>query len=284
MHRIRRAITLLKTSWAVLRIERHLALLPVISAITSLVVLGVLAAAAWATLGEETGIDGTTNPTANIATLVIGVVGYLLLAFVTVYFTAALVSGANTRLQGGDSTLGECFAAANARLTRILEWSAVVATVSIIIDATEERFGFVGDLVAGLVSAAWSVVTFLAIPIIVLEDLGPLRALKRSGVLLKQTWGENIAGNAGFGLLGLLAVFLPAALLVALGAASGTAIVAVPLIAVAVVYALLGATVMSALSGIFRTALYRYAVDGRVPEAFAGAGIEESFVPKPARR
>ncbi|MFM8972224.1 MAG: DUF6159 family protein, partial [Actinomycetota bacterium] len=157
MHRIRRAITLLRTSWAVLRVERHLALLPVLSALTSLVVVGVLGLAAWVTLGEETGIDGTTSPTANLATFVIGIIGYLLLAFVTVYFTAALVSGANTRLQGGDSTLGECFTSANARLGRILEWSAVVATVSIIIDATEERFGFVGDLVAGLVSAAWSV-------------------------------------------------------------------------------------------------------------------------------
>ena len=284
MTRIRRAITLLKTSWGVLRMERHLALLPVFSAITSLVVLGILAAAAWATLGQETGVDGTTTQTANVGTLIIGIVGYLALSFVTIYFTAALVSGADTRLRGGDSTLGTCFAAANARLVRILEWSAVVATVSIIINATEERFGFIGDLVASLVNAAWSVVTFLAIPIIVLEDLGPLAALKRSGSLLKQTWGENIMGNAGFGLLGLVVVFIPAALVVALGIAAHNAIVGVPLFAIAAIYALLGATVLSALSGIFRTALYRYAVDGTVPAAFAGAGVEESFVPKPARR
>jgi glycosyltransferase involved in cell wall biosynthesis len=89
---------------------------------------------------------------------------------------------------------------------------------------------------------------------------------------------------AGFGLLGLVAVFIPAAALVALGIASHNAIVGVPLFAIAAIYALLGATVLSALSGIFRTALYRYAVDGTVPAAFAGAGVEESFVPKPARR
>jgi hypothetical protein len=282
MNRIRRAITLLKTSWGVLRIERHLALLPVLSAITSLLVFGILAVAAWATLGQETGVDGTTNPTANLATIIIGIVGYLALSFVTVYFTAALVSGADTRLRGGDSDLGSCLATANARLVRILEWSAVVATVSLIINATEERFGFVGDLVAGLVSAAWNVVTFLAIPIIVLEDLAPLAALKRSGTLLKATWGENIAGNAGFGLLGFFAVFLPAGLLVGLGIAANNPYVGVPLFTIAGIYAVIGATVLSALSGIFRTALYRYAVDGQVPEAFAGAGVEDAFIPKRA--
>ena len=51
--------------------------------------------------------------------------------------------------------------------------------------------------------------TFLTVPIIVFEDVGPINALKRSGHLLKQTWGENLMAQIGLGLIGLLA-FLPA--------------------------------------------------------------------------
>lgn len=284
MNRFRRSLALLKTSWSVLRAERQLLLMPVCSAGASIVALGLLAVAAYATLGEETGVDGASQATANIGTVAIAIVGYLLIAFITVYFSAALVAGANARLTGGDPTFGSSIAEANRRLSRILGWSVVVATVSIVIDAIESRSDALGTIMASIFSAAWSVVTYLAIPIIVLEDLGPIAALKRSGALLKQTWGENIITNGGIGLIGIIVVFLPTLALVVLGIASGTPFVAVPLIAIAVVWCLVGATVLAALSGIARTALYRYAVDGTVPTAFVGAGLEQAFATKPARR
>ena len=50
-----------------------------------------------------------------------------------------------------------------------------------------------------------------------------------------------------------------------------------PLIAVGAVYLAVAASVVSALSGIYRTALYRYAVDGQVPPAFASTDMEHAF-------
>jgi len=41
--------------------------------------------------------------------------------------------------------------------------------------------------------------------------------------------------------------------------------------------------VVSALSGIYRTALYRYAVDGRAPTAFAGTDFASAFTTKRGR-
>ena len=63
------------------------------------------------------------------------VVGYIVLAFVTTYFTAALVAGANNVLSGQPTSLGTAFAAANAKLHRLLPWALVQATVSMIIQA-----------------------------------------------------------------------------------------------------------------------------------------------------
>ena len=273
---MQRSWALAKSSWSVLSSERQLAWLPVLSFLASLAVLGVFAGLVWATLGKETGLDGHESYTANVATYLLGACAYVGAAFVQTYFLAALCAGANDRLQGNDTTLGRAFAVASSRLHRILPWAFVAATVSVVIQAIEERFGILGRLIAGLLGAAWNVLTFLTVPVIVFEDAGPVDALKRSGTLLKQTWGENVIAQVGLSLIGFIAM-LPAIAVFVLGAASGVGAVAVVAIAVAVVWVVVVSVVMAALSGIYRTALYRYAVDGRVPAAFASVDLEHAF-------
>jgi hypothetical protein len=55
-------------------------------------------------------------------------------------------------------------------------------------------------------------------PVLVMESIGPIAALRRSGSILRAKWGESAAGEARFGLLGIL-FYLQAAGLVALGMA-----------------------------------------------------------------
>jgi hypothetical protein len=276
MTRFQRSWTLAKASWAVLKSERQLAWLPVFSFIASLVVAGIFAVLVWATLGKETGLDGQETTTANVATYLLAACAYLGTAFVQTYFLAALCVGANERLRGFDTTLGRSFAVANTRLHRILSWAFVSATVSVIIRAIEERFGIVGRLIGGLLGAGWNVLTFLTVPIIVFEDAGPVTALKRSGTLLKETWGENVIAQLGFGVISLVAM-LPAIVLAVACIATGVSAVIVVGIAVAVAWVLVVATIMAALGGIYRTALYRYAADGTPPAAFAGFDLEHAF-------
>ena len=54
----------------------------------------------------------------------------------------------------------------------LLPWAIVSATVSLVLRAIEERAGIVGRIVVGLVGLAWSLVTFLVLPILVVERLG----------------------------------------------------------------------------------------------------------------
>jgi hypothetical protein len=283
MSRFQRSLALGRASWAVLKSDRSLGLYPVLSGLVSIGILAVLGLIGWVTKGSEVDAAGHTQYTASVATFVIIVVGYVVLAFVQTYFLAGLVASSDQVLHGRPTSVKEGLAVASSRAGRILPWAIVQATVSTIIQAIEERFGFVGTLIGSLIGAAWSVVTFLTVPIIVFEDVGPVNALKRSGKLLKQTWGENIIGQGGLGLLMLLPM-LVAVGIGALGVASGTAVVAIPLIAVAVVMLLVATVVVNALSGIYRTALYRYAVDGQVPTAFAGADLEHSFGPRKRNR
>ncbi|MGZ4690101.1 MAG: DUF6159 family protein [Acidimicrobiia bacterium] len=276
MTRMQRSWALAKSSWAVLKSEKGLLWLPVLSFVFSAIVVGVFALAVWATLGKETGINGNEEYSANVLTYLLGFCTYIGVAFVQTFFLAALCAGANERLQGRDTTLGMALGVAETRLHRILPWAVLSATVSVIIQAIEERFGVLGRVIGSLFGAAWNVVTFLSVPIIVFEDLGPIDALKRSGHLLKQTWGENLMAQIGLGLIGLIA-FVPGALVIALGIMAGDVLVTVPLVAVGAVLLAVAISVVAALSGIYRTALYRYAVDGQVPEAFASTDMEHAF-------
>lgn len=279
MTRLRNSWTLAKVSWGVLRSDKTLAAFPLISSIVTLLVV-----AAFGGLIAGLGVDHDHGQEGLKAIgYVLIVVGYIVLAFVTTYFTGALVAGANDALQGRPTTLGESFAAANAKLHRLLPWAIVQGTVSAIIAAIEERFGTLGEIVGRLLGAAWAVVTFLTIPIIMLEDLGPWNALKRSGTLLRQTWGENIVAQVGFSVIAMLAS-LPGVAIIAIGIATGSLAVAIVLGIIGAIWLAIVSVVIAAMSGIYRTALYRFAVDGRTPDAFAGVDMSHAFGPRGERR
>jgi Family of unknown function (DUF6159) len=143
----------------------------------------------------------------------------------------------------------------------------------------ERRAGFVGQIISSLFGAAWAVVTFLVVPVMVVEGEGPFAAIKRSAVLLKQTWGEQLGGQFGMsGVFFLLA--LPGALPLALGFAAGVGPVVVAGVAVAVIYWVVLAVVASALSQIFRAAVYLYAASGTVPAQFEPWMVQNAFAPR----
>jgi uncharacterized membrane protein YgcG len=100
-----------------------------------------------------------------------------------------------------------------------------------------------------------------------LEDLGPIQALKRSGHLFKQTWGENVAAQFGFGFFGMIAA-IPAIIVVAAVASANILPLTIAVGAVGVAWLAVVSIVISAMTGIYKVALYRYAVDGKAPAAF----------------
>jgi len=271
MGRFQMSWEIAKRSWAVLRADKTLAWFPVLSALGSLIVIAALGG-----LFLVAGIDDTSTGTSlQPIGYVLIVVAYLALAMVQTYFLAGLVAGADQRLRGQDSSLRGALEIANSRLHRLLPWAVVTATVTMVLQAIEERFGIIGTIVARLVGLAWQLVTFLVVPILVLEDLGVGDALKRSKDLFKKTWGENVIGQFGLGMVGFL-LALPGLLLIGIGVAIGTAGLVV-LGAIGVIWLLASAVVVSALSGIYRTALYHYAANGQVPGEFSGIDFGAAF-------
>jgi hypothetical protein len=153
----------------------------------------------------------------------------------------------------------------------------VLATVvSIVLDQIEQRLGLLGRVVSWLGSIAFSVMSFLALPVIVFEDVGAIEGFKRSSRMLKHTWGEQVVFNFGIGIVGFLAA-LPAVAVAGALIATGLLPVQVVAVAVAVAWIALVLAVTSALSATFKTALYRWAKGQPVDPAFTEADLSRAF-------
>ena len=270
----------MKQSWAVLKQDRELIWLPVISA----VVAGIVAAAVlipialtqdWDALAEST--DSAAEQLSGGAIAALAALT-LALAVISIFFRAALISGAHERMSGGDPTVRSAIAGAVERFPKLFGWAVITTIVGSILRAIEQRAGVLGRFVVNLVGMAWSVTTFLVIPVIIVENQGPIDSTKRSVALFRRTWGENLTGQVGFGLLGFLA-FIPIILVAVIGGAIGS-VLGFALIALAIVGGIALITVLSALGGVFQTALYHYAVGTEVSAELNTSLLRESFVQK----
>jgi hypothetical protein len=202
---------------------------------------------------------------------------------VIIFFNCALVGAAMIRLDGGDPTLRDGFAAAKSRLPAIFGYAAISATVGVLLQALKNRDNnFIVRLLGSGLGAVWTLATFLVVPVLVSRDIGPIDALKQSVGLLKRTWGENAIGNIGIGAaFGLItfAVVLAGVGLTVLAAQASIALA----IAVGVVFAigvLLLGIYQAALSGIYSAVLYRYAMSHETPPAFQGVALSQAFAKK----
>jgi hypothetical protein len=255
--RLQNSIDLAKASWGVLRDDRKLTVLPLLSGLAMLVVALVFFGPV--ALIARNGSGDSSKP----AVWILGAVGYLVITYVVVFFNAALVYAADKRLRGEPVTIGEAIHEAGSRAHVLLPWAVLSATVSVALRALEERAGIVGRIVGSLIGLAWSLVTFLVLPVLVIEQLGPIEAVKRSTELFKRTWGENMIASAGIGIVALVATLvgaIPCVLLIAIGGP-----IAVLGIIALVTWVIGVQIVAAALTGILQMALYRFAVDGTVP-------------------
>lgn len=257
---ISRSWALAKASANVLALDKELMVFPLLSGVATILVTATFIAPFAVTGGWHVfAQDG-----ASYLGYVVAFLFYLVQYGVIFFFNSALVGAALIRLAGGDPTVSDGLAIAAKRVPTILGYAALAATVGMVLRFISERVGIVGRLVVGLVGLGWNLATFLAVPVLVTEDLGPIDAVKESAALLKRTWGEQVVGNFGLGwafLLMGLSWTLVSVGLIALASQLSSAVV-VGAVGVAVCGYLLLALLSSALKGVYTAALYRYASTG----------------------
>ncbi|MFT6319877.1 MAG: hypothetical protein ACJAT4_000796 [Granulosicoccus sp.] len=209
-----------KISLLTIRENPSLIVFPFISGISLILVTLSFFGSGYLAFGEEILAIADDEIAANSLDAILYVMVflfYILNYFIIVFFNVGLVHCARRILEGHETTVREGINYATTRVGSILSWAILAATVGMILKAIQENSGTFGQIISGIIGMVWGIATFFVVPIIAYEDVNPIEAVKRSGQIMKDKWGESIGANFSFGLfsfLGTILVALPAGFLI----------------------------------------------------------------------
>jgi len=280
MGKIERSWGMIKASWAVLRQDKELMLFSLLS----LVCCGLLCLGFFRAMLPALRAGGAPEAAPGLSDMeprsyFILFFFYLVLYLVGTYFSTAVAGCAVIRLRGGNPTVADGLRIASSRLPVIMGWALFAATVGILLRMLEDKSKWLGKLVAGLFGMAFSIASFLVVPILAVEGVGPIEAFRRSAGMLKKTWGEQLSGNIGLGLISFLAC-LPALLFLAPGLMSESRAGLLTGVLFTGLYLLAVMLVTQTLQTVFQAAVYMYARDGQIPEGFSRELMQNALVSK----
>jgi uncharacterized protein DUF6159 len=275
MQRIKRGWGLTKKSWTLLNGHRELIRFPLYGAFAT-VPLAILFLGPGLYLLDKDSLAGAI-PLLVIGVYVLSVVGF--------YFSVGLAAAANMLFNGQPATVADGLAVARANFSQICGWAALSTAISVLMGVLENQGGIAGNIAARLVGMAWSLVTFLAVPVIAIEGTGPVETLKRSASIFRQRWGQQITGNIAIGAAVFLLGVLPAAILIVAGVVlwSSASFLGAVLVVIGALILAIAMLISRALSGVFGVALYRYALDGKAVGGFTQDELESAVKVKKGR-
>ncbi len=274
MSRIKRGWALTKKSWGLLRDNPALLRFPLYGGAATIVCALVVVGPGIYLIEDDQAVFGGA----------MAVIGFYMLAVIGTYFSVGLAAAADMIFRGQQASVGDGLEVARSRLPQIAGWAAVSATIGLALSALENQ-GAVGQILGRVLAIGWSLITFLAVPVIALEGSGPFATLKRSAGLFKSRWGAQVTGNIAIGGAVFLVGVLPSALLIFAGFLiwASTSFVGALLLVLGVIGLAISMLVSSALSNIFGVALYRYALDGEALGGFTALELESAVKPRSGR-
>jgi len=272
MNRFSATWSLMKSSLTILLEDKRMLLFPVFSGVCTLLVGFTFILPLLFTGGiSSIGIFESLSDTMMFFTLFMF---YYLNYFIIIFFNSSAILYAIKHIRGEEPTFAGVFNELRNRLAHLLGWTAIAATVGIIINTIENQSDFIGKLIAGLIGLSWTVTSFLVLPVLVIERKGPIESLKESAGMLKKSWGEQLIGHFSFGLI--FAILL-----------IGAAAITIPLFLLGEIFIFIGFAVLILfglilgvfqwiLQSIFMATLYLYVREDRLPGSFSKTQIDQA--------
>ncbi len=270
--RFRASYLLTTESFELLRKDKEVMLFPLLSALFCSVlciamIVGLIVSGNVEALAAEEPVQS------DAAAYAWGFGVYLVIFFIATYFQAGLTAVVHTRILGGNASFSDGIRAANSILGKIIVWSLVASTVGLILQIIFDRSKLLGKIVIWLLGAAWGVLTFFMVPVLLIDKASVGASLKKSAFIFKQTWGETLIMNFSMGLYFFFVHLFLIVLYVSALAGLNTMelLTAGPTIALTAIFVfafLFTVLLQNALNAIFKVVLFEYASTGRVPEGF----------------
>lgn len=266
---------------------KKLIIFPLLSTIAAAAVIASFVAPLWLSGTLESWLGSidpeSTTPASTgdqVAMYVTLFLFYFCNYFVIVFFNAGLTACAMKVVNGEAPTIGYGLRMAGTRLPQILGWAFVSALVGVLLKVIENANEKAGQFVAAILGSAWTALTFFVVPVVVMDGVGPVTAIKRSIGTLKSTWGEALVGNFSMGILAfvvMLPVILGFGVLVVLVMPAVGVVGGVIAAATAVFLIMIGVAAISTADIVFKVLLYNYATGRSVPANVDQSLFQDAF-------
>lgn len=271
--------SLIKSSAKILEADRELIIFPIISGLAVLLLTAVF----FVPMLLVGYFGRMANQGLQVVDYLILFLFYLIQYLLIFFCNTALVGAAMIRIRGGDPTVRDGLKIASDRFTSIFFYALIASTVGMLLSLIKERGNTLSKLVVSLVGFVWNVATFLVVPILAVEDVGPIEAIKRSVGYLKKTWGEQLVGSFSIGLifnLIILIVILGAAGVIFMLISAGAQVWAIAAAVIVAIIFILGISLVNTtLTGIYTAAVYQFASTGDAGSFFDTDAVQNAFQP-----
>jgi hypothetical protein len=275
--RIKQGWELTKKAWSVVRQHPGLARLPLTGGVLAVIAALVLA-------GPGVFLANAESDATRLVGYILIALGSYAASFLVIYYNVILAAAANDALEGREPDVAAARQIAKNRIPVIAGWALVSALVSVAFAILRDRGGIPGRIAASLGAAIWGLVTFLVIPVVALEGIGPIEAIKRSGSLIKGRWGQQVTGNFVIGGIATLFTLLGAAAIVGgvvlMAGGTGAGLIGGILVVLGLVVAVAAAVFAGATRGVFGVALYHFVAEDRAVGPFTSSELASAAAPR----
>ena len=171
--------------------DRELIVFPILSSLALILVTAVFfipfALSLLSPVSEQSTAAGASATARQVGfgEIVILFLYYFACYTVIIFANSALIGAALIRLRGGDPTLRDGFRIAAQRSGAILGYALIAATVGTLLhlldSAARNRESnvvvrIIAAILSSLFSIAWSLMTYLVVPVLVVEKVGPIES------------------------------------------------------------------------------------------------------------
>lgn len=276
--RMRNGWAISMASFGLLMENKKLILFPLLSSIASLIVVASFVVPIVATTTGQK-IFLSEDPNAGMGQNLVYFLMYFCCYFVTLFFNSALIGVTMMHLDGRPYKLSDGLRIAWDRMSLILMWAVIGASVGFALKMIEQRSKLAGKIIALVLGSAWTAMTYFVVPVLIVERAPAHKAIGRSFSLVKQTWGEGLVANWANGLFVALGV-IGGLLLMFASFATGDPVIGGLGLILGCVWLGLMVLVSMTLDSITNAVLYVYARTGQSPDGFDDQLLEMAFAGK----
>ncbi len=200
---------------------------------------------------------------------------YMIISIIVVFWNSAIVYSAHERLRGGDPRFATGIKAAAGKLPTIILWGIITGTVGLLLrmlrNATHgsrhPAMRALGWIVSIVAEAAWWIMTFFVVPMIVIEKKGVRDSLRDGRQLFRRTWGEAVTSSLGVMLIAFLFAILAFCGLILFYMVTGLLLATIIIGAILFVIIFL---VFQTADVVAKATCYELATTGKVPSLAQG--------------